>query len=61
VTLLIYPNFGVNPTNGLGDPSIGSWSCFRGVSAFVSGLGADGPRARGGLSEAWVVLSSSSS
>jgi hypothetical protein len=24
--LLIYPKFGLNPSSGLGDPSIGSWS-----------------------------------
>jgi hypothetical protein len=28
VTLLIYPNFGVNSSNGLGDPSIGSLRLF---------------------------------
>jgi hypothetical protein len=28
VTLLIYPNFGVNPSNGLGDPLIGSLRLF---------------------------------
>jgi hypothetical protein len=37
VTLLIYPKFGVNLSNGLGDPSIGSWSCFCGARVFVSG------------------------
>jgi hypothetical protein len=37
VTLLLYPKFGVNPFNGLGDPSIGSLSSFCGARVFVSG------------------------
>jgi hypothetical protein len=33
--LLIYPKFGLNPSSGLGDPSIASWRLFLGFSVVL--------------------------